>query len=123
MTAPGMLMSLFTLLLFLGSSASILTRRAGAVSAWLNVRTVYFLVGLIVSCMYVRFVQTSSSTTGSHIVSPLELTDWVPLIVSLFGLGLSYVARRRAVDPNPFIAQYNNDESTNGGSSGNGGQI
>ena len=117
-----MLISIFTLILLLGSGASLLTRRAGAIGTWLSLRTVYFVVGLIVSCMYLRFVQTSSSTTGSHIVSQVQITDWIPVIVSIFGLGLSYVARRRAEDPNPFVTQFSNDDSTNGGQGGQAGQ-
>ena len=68
--------------------------------------------GLVMSLIYLRFIQQGSNTTGENADAPIGFMDFIPFFASLFGLGLSYVARVRNATPVGYAPQ--RDETSGG---------
>ena len=92
MNYTGLFTALMSMALLFGTGARIVRGSEGVNSFWMNTRTVYFFAGLIISLMYLNFMrQRTSHSTRTH---PMQFHDFVPLIFSIFGLGLSWVINR-----------------------------
>ncbi len=111
MTAPGQLVTVFTFILMIAAIGSLLVRRPGMTTAWMGTRSLYFLFGVIISAVYLRFVSTTSNTTGQNISSPYSFQDFLPMIISIIGLVMSWVAHRAGRNSNPGYGELvNNDD-------------
>ena len=76
-------------MLMIGGAISSATRGTGR-TLWFGARSVFWFMMLIVGAMYYQYGQTYNRENN---IQDGRVSDYIPMIMGLFGLGLSYFNR------------------------------